>query len=273
KLASSIQLNLLVESKETVDFLNQHLLARVAAWIKVDVGYRRTGIPWDHFDEVLQLASQIENSAKLVLRGLLTHSGHSYHAHSIDEVKAIYTETLQRLTGLKNHLIKEGFEESQISIGDTPCCSIVRDFNGVDEIRPGNFVFYDVTQLTIGCCTEDDIAVAVACPVVAKHRERNEIVIYGGAIHLSKEFLVDKNGNKVFGYVTLLQGDSWGPMIKNTYMSSLSQEHGIIKTFSDFFNQIKIGDILLILPVHSCLTVNLLKKYLTFDGEAITTMI
>lgn len=272
KLASSIQLNLLVESEDTVAFLTAKIQSPVGIWIKIDVGYHRTGILWNKFDAVLDLARQINQSGKMIFKGLLTHSGHTYHAQSTAEVKTIYNETVQRLNGIKKHLIDGGFETAQISIGDTPSCSIIDDFSDVDEIRPGNFVFYDVMQMNLGSCEEQDIAVAVACPVVAKHRERNEIVIYGGAVHLSKEFIIDKTGNKVFGYVTQLEGDSWNAMIKNSYVSALSQEHGIIKTENDFFEKIKIGDILLVLPVHSCLTVNLLKKYLTLDGEIITTM-
>jgi len=273
RLASFIHLSLLVESKETTDFLNQNLQASVDVWIKIDVGYHRTGITWDRFDEVVAFAHHIKKSEKMTFRGLLTHSGHTYHAHSPAEVKAIYEETVQRLNCLKNHLIADGLKDTQISIGDTPSCSIVEDFSGVDEIRPGNFVFYDIMQLNIGSCPEQDIAVAVACPVVAKHRERNEIVIYGGAVHLSKEFILDKNGNKVFGYITLLEENGWSSIIQNTYVSTLSQEHGIVKTEHAFFNQIKIGDILLILPVHSCLTVNLLRNFLTLEGEIITTML
>jgi len=272
RLASSIQLNLLVESKETAEFLNQNLRASVDVWIKIDVGYHRTGIAWNKFDDVLTLANQINESGKMVFKGLLTHSGHTYHAHSAREVEAIYKETVQRLNSLKDHLIAEDFKDTQISIGDTPSCSIVNKFSDVDEIRPGNFVFYDVTQLTIGACHEKDIAVAIACPVVAKHRERNEIVIYGGAVYLSKESIVTRNGKKVFGYVALLEENNWSPIIESTYISALSQEHGIIKTDAVFFDWIKIGDILLILPVHSCLAVNLLRKYLTLDGELITTM-
>jgi len=272
KLASSIQLNLLVESEEAVSFLSKNLQEAVDVWIKVDVGYHRTGISWDHFDEIIALARQIQKSSKMVFKGLLTHSGHAYHTHSATEVTNIYNETVQRLNELRKHLITEGFNDTQVSIGDTPSCSIVDDFSDVDEIRPGNFVFCDIMQLNIGSCEEKDIAVVVACPVVAKHWERNEIVIYGGAVHLSKEFIVNESGTKIFGYVTLLEKNGWSTMIKNTYISSLSQEHGIVKTDNDFFNKINIGDILLVLPVHSCLTVNLLKKYLTLDGETITTM-
>jgi len=272
KLAEFIQLSLLVESREVVDFLNQQLSARVAVWIKIDVGYHRTGLPWDHFDAVAALARQISESPRMDFKGLLTHSGHSYHAASADEVKTIYAETMARLTDLKNHLADQGFGDTKISIGDTPCCSIVPDLSGADEIRPGNFVFYDVMQLAIGSCSEQDIAVAVACPVVAKHRERNEIVIYGGAIHLSKEFIVTKNGDKIFGYVTQFHGDGWETTMKNSYVASLSQEHGIVKVADDFFDRIGVGDLLLILPIHSCLTVNLLKQYVTLDGETIRTM-
>jgi len=33
----------------------------------------------------------------------------------------------------------------------------------VDEIRPGNFVFYDLMQYRIGSCSVGQIAVAMAC--------------------------------------------------------------------------------------------------------------
>ena len=273
RLASSIKLNLLVESKETVAFLAKNLLDAVDVWIKIDVGYHRTGIHWNQFDEIATLAHSIAQSKRMTFKGLLTHSGHAYRAQFPAEVTAIYLESVQRLREIKKRLVAHGFPNTRISIGDTPSCSIVEDFSGVDEIRPGNFVFYDIMQLSIGSCQEENIAVAVACPVVAKHQERNEIVIYGGAVHLSKEFIVDKKGNKVFGYVALFDGTGWSLVIENTYISALSQEHGIIKTESDFFEKVTIGDVLLILPVHSCLTANLLRKYLTLDGKTITTQL
>lgn len=272
QLASAIQLHLLVESEETVAFLNSHLAARVGVWIKIDVGYHRTGLGWDRFDQVIELARQIQGSEKMVFKGLLTHAGHTYRASSAAEVRSIYHDMVQKLQQLRQRLVEEGFSATQISIGDTPSCSIIDDFNSVDEIRPGNFIFYDVMQLNIGSCTEQDVAVAVACPVVAKHRERNEVVIYGGAVHLSKEFIVDKNGHKIFGYVAPLQERSWGEIIPNTYVSALSQEHGIIKTDADFFERVKIGEVLAIIPVHSCLAVPLLRSYLTLEGERIATM-
>jgi D-serine deaminase-like pyridoxal phosphate-dependent protein len=167
----------------------------------------------------------------------------------------------------RENLTVAGIGPVELSIGDTPSCSVVDDLSEVDEIRPGNFVFYDVMQLQIGACPEEDIAVAVACPVVAKHPERKQLVIYGGAVHHAKEFIVE-NDVQIFGYVARLEDDGWSSRLENAYVSGLSQEHGLITADDDVINQVEVGDVLVILPVHSCLTVNLMGEYLTFEGKA-----
>ncbi len=136
---------------------------------------------------------------------------------------------------------------------------MANDCTGFDEIRPGNFVFFDVMQYHIGSCLLDDIAVAIACPIVSVYPKRNELIIYGGAIHLSKEFIETDNDFKLFGYVVELTGNSWGAPLSGAYVSSISQEHGIVKMPQKFISKFKPGDVLGILPVHSCLTTNLLK--------------
>jgi len=209
----------------------------------------------------------------MIFKGLLTHAGHTYHTGSKHEIINIYNETVSRLKQAQTNLIGAGLERIELSIGDTPACSLVQDFSDVDEIRPGNFIFNDVTQLYLGACPEKQIAVGVACPVVAKHATRNEIVIYGGAVHLSKEFIENNKGTKIFGQVAPMIKNGWGQILKNTYVAGLTQEHGVIKTENPFFYSVNIGDLLVILPVHSCLTVNLLRNYLTLDGEKISTML
>jgi D-serine deaminase-like pyridoxal phosphate-dependent protein len=49
----------------------------------------------------------------------------------------------------------------------------------------------------------------------------------------------------------------------------VSQEHGIIATRSDILQMIEVGDVLAILPVHSCLTANLFTEYRTLQNELI----
>lgn len=282
-LAGDITLHLLLESPEAVDFLEDHLLAgaHVKGWIKIDTGYRRSGLEWDDFDQIIALVKHISQAKKLSLQGLLTHAGQTYDARSKAQIRTCYTETITRLKVVQEQLAAEGFTALELSVGDTPSCSVVKDLSDVHEIRPGNFVFYDVMQLTIGACTVDDLAAAVACPIVAKHEARLELVMYGGAVHFSKETLSVPVGKgkttPIYGYLAQpvlphgegLSAQGWDGLIANTYVSRLSQEHGIISTDAAFFQQVKVGDVVCVLPVHSCLTANLLRKYLTLEGEVI----
>jgi D-serine deaminase-like pyridoxal phosphate-dependent protein len=165
--------------------------------------------------------------------------------------------------------MEEGIRPCAISIGDTPSCSVADSFAGADEIRPGCFVFYDLTMSQLGACRDEDIAVAVACPLTAKYEGWNQAVIYGGAVHLSKDFLVDEKGRKIYGYAAFPADSSWGPADRRAPVISLSQEHGLIEMNDSFLREAKVGDVLIILPVHTCLTSDLYRSYLTLDGERV----
>ena len=269
-LAKSIKLNLLVDSISTIHFLKTQLKFPVRIWIKIDIGYGRVGVHWQEPSETYKIVKEILKTKKLNFAGLLSHFGQSYHATSADDLKQIYQESITNLKSVKSYLNKDGIQDIQISIGDTPCCSMENKFEDVGEIRPGNFIFYDLSQNFYGACQEEDIAVVVACPVVGKYEERSQIAIYGGAVHFSKDVLINEKGEKVFGYLTFSEGDQWTKIDKRGTLISVSQEHGILQVNDDLFNQIKIGDLVCILPVHSCLTANLYKEYLTLDGKRIS---
>jgi len=151
-------------------------------------------------------------------------------------------------------------------LGDTPSASVVDSYSGFDELRTGNFVFYDMTLANLGVCTSGDIAVAVACPVVDIRKRNNSLVIYGGAVHFSKESIMI-NGEKVFGKLVRITGNGWVEYEDELYLSSLSQEHGIIIDKKGILSHLRIGDLAGILPVRSQLSSNLLGKYMLPDGS------
>ena len=259
KLASTISLNLLVESSFSANILTEHITNPVGIFIKIDTGYHRTGIDPHNSKEIDSITEIIKTTDYLQFKGFLAHAGHTYSTKSVSGIEDIYQTSVSLLNELKRRYIDD-FPKLIISYGDTPSCSIIEDFSNVDEIRPGNFVYYDIMQYQIGSCATDDIAVAVACPVVAIHPERSELVIYGGAVHLSKEFITDNEGKKNYGLVVHVDKNGWGHPIEEAYVSSISQEHGIIKMKKEELNQFKPGNVIGILPIHSCLTVNLLKQ-------------
>ncbi len=266
-LAKKIKLGLLVESHEVVEFLAKNLESPVDIWIKIDTDYHRTGIYWDNEAVLSKLLRKIREFQNLNFVGFLTHSGHSYHSKNKCEIEEVYADTILKLKNIQERMFLQGFPSVKLSIGDTPTCSVITDFSEVDEIRPGNFVFYDVMQLELGTCEESEIAVALACPIVAKHEDRNEIVLYGGAIHLSKDVIYREDKNHTYGRIALPEGKGWGKSLEDTYLKSISQEHGIVKTTPEIIKKVHIGDLLYILPVHSCLTANAMKKYFTLEGE------
>lgn len=268
QLAARCRLNLTIENPESADFLNRHLEHNTGVFIKVDAGYRRTGIAIENFEVIAKLSDLIRQSDNLQMRGFLIHNGHTYHATGPQQVLQFHEESLEKILKFRQRLNGSGIG-SIISIGDTPALSLTENFEGVDEIRPGNFVFYDLMQQNLGACKYDEIAVALACPVVAKHASRNEIVIHGGAIHLSKDFHETARGEKCYGKIVQLQEGGWSLPVEDTFVASLSQEHGIVRVSGASFDRIKTGEFVGVLPVHSCLTVAAMRRMFTLSGDEI----
>ena len=278
KLAGKIRLGVLVESTTTAVALNSALTNPVDVWLKIDAGYGRTGLVWSEMAQVTAVAQTVAQSPQLRLRGILTHSGHTYSAESPADVVQIYDLTAVRMNAVQQGLANAGLAttvsvgDTTISVGDTPGCSIVNNFGNVDEIRPGNFVFYDLMQQTIGACHYEDIAVGVACPIVAKHAPDQRLILYGGGVHLSKESLRLGNGRSCYGRVALLHEEGWSAPFTDSLITSISQEHGVVQAEKALFDQVDVGDVLLVLPVHSCMTVDLYPAYHTLDGQTIPKM-
>jgi D-serine deaminase-like pyridoxal phosphate-dependent protein len=111
----------------------------------------------------------------------------------------------------------------------------------------------------------------MACPVIATYPERNEVVIHGGGIHFAKDFLKQSDGSLTYGKVVPRSSNGWDTTETGMYVKSLSQEHGVIHASRAQAEKIKQGDFLVILPIHSCMTVDCMREYLTLDGERFTT--
>jgi len=271
RLAAQIKLGLLVENTEAAEFLTKHVLFPVDVWIKIDTGNYRTGIEPHDYKQVEMVIQKLSEGKNLNFKGFLTHSGHTYSAHSTDEIFNRHFDALLKLKFLKQRLSGQ-IPDIEISMGDTPAATLCTNFNSVDEIRPGNFVFYDLMQQNLGVCTFDDIAVKMVCPVVAKHVLRNEIVIHGGAVHFSKDSITNIDGKEMFGRIIMTTDGEKIMLDQMNYLSKLSQEHGTLKVAHNQFKNFNVGDLVEIIPVHSCLTANLMGHYRTSDGKLIEMM-
>jgi D-serine deaminase-like pyridoxal phosphate-dependent protein len=266
-LSEKNKMSILVDSPAALPFLNQ-LRNRVDFYIDIDTGYGRTGVRTENAELIEQIIVKAAGNPQLQFQGFYCHAGHSYKALDQKERELIHQKARSDLESLKQQFSEHG---PRVLYGDTPNCSTQDDFRGIDEITPGNFVFYDLVQHTLGACSLEEIAVALECPVAGKYNHNRQILIHGGAVHFSKESL-SMDGLNVFGRLVQRTDAGWKQRDPINCLNSVSQEHGVMEAGDLLFSQLNLGDKLLFLPVHSCLTANLAKEYRTLDGHTITNI-
>jgi len=122
----------------------------------------------------------------LSAQGLYTHGGNSYTANNSTEASTFADEeatTLAKFVSLlclsrqtnfallryADKLRAAGIQINTVAVGSTPTCSSTpppNSWSAITEIHPGNYIFYDVFQSTIGSCSFKDNAGFVVSRVV-----------------------------------------------------------------------------------------------------------
>lgn len=270
ELAAKVDLKILVNSGETVKILMEQLKNRVKFYIEIDTGDHRSGLNPKDFSQISEILSLTQDS-NLKFLGFYTHPGHTYGAASAQEVKEISGEVLEILRSLKSRFSKT-FPHLKIGLGDTPSCSIMEDLEGIDSIHPGNFVYYDLVQNQIGANSLSEIAICLVVPVVSIHPERQEVIVHSGWVHQGKDALTEEDGTTHYGLVVKITDGKWSAAVPGGRVIKLSQEHGVIRLPEDLIKEVKVGDVLGILPVHACATAVMMGEVWTTEGEKLEMM-
>lgn len=233
-------------------------------FLKVDCGYHRAGVDPDSPDSV-RLALALARSERVRFQGLVTHAGHSYNARDAGEIRRIAGEESGVLTRFRALLSSEGVRDVRRSIGSTPTAAIVERFDECDEVRPGNYVFFDAFQATIGSCRLEDCAVSVLTTVVGSYPERHAIIVDAGALALSKD-AGPEHVDPRCGYGLVCDADMHP--LPGMQIVALSQEHGKIAAQT----HVPVGTRLRIVPNHSCLTAAMFERYHVMErGKVVDT--
>jgi D-serine deaminase-like pyridoxal phosphate-dependent protein len=260
-LATRIErLNILIDSELALRAVEAFHAANGTVFdvfLKVDCGYHRAGVDPNDPDSA-RLAMAMASSPAMHFQGLLTHAGHSYNASGVEEIRRIAAEEIESLTRFRALL---GMDELTRSIGSTPTTAIVDTFADTDEVRPGNYVFFDAFQSTLGSCTREEVAVSVLATVVGSYPERGQAIIDAGALAMSKD-ISPEHLDPNFGYGQVCDVDL-RPLPAR--LIALSQEHGKLTTSVP----LPVGTRVRVIPNHSCLTAAMFDRYHVIDGEAI----
>jgi D-serine deaminase-like pyridoxal phosphate-dependent protein len=219
--------------------------------LKIDTGLHRVGVLPTAAPET---ARRIADLRGLRLCGIFTHAGHAYGGETPAEVTktgrsegAQMAEVAERLRGL-------GLPMETVSVGSTPTARESMTVSGVTECRPGNYVFHDFTQVSLGTCAEDDCAMRVLATVVSVPA-RGRAVLDAGSKTVSSDSLRPRPG----GHGLVLGTRS--------RIATLSEEHGVVQVAEG--DAFRVGDRVLVLPNHACVVSNLHDRLVAVRGREV----
>lgn len=219
----------------------------VRVQVEIDVGLKRCGLP-PVAPRVAELVAQIARHPLLSFAGLFSHAGHAYRCDGPEAVAAVAEQERLLMVGLADGLRRSGIAVPAVSVGATPTVMLARSFEGISEIRPGNAVFMDLTQVALGAATREDLALSVIATVISTN-DQHSIVDAGSKVLSSDQ---GPHGSKAlagFGRAVPLDDPS-----RDLPLVSLSEEHGFIATGA---NPLSLGERVRIWPNHACPVVNL----------------
>jgi D-serine deaminase-like pyridoxal phosphate-dependent protein len=258
----------ITDDRSVVDGLNRAIRsagAKLDVFLDIDCGYHRTGIDPRSL-EAIEIPRRIHESSHLRFAGILTHAGHAYRCSTPAERLAVAKEERDVMVELSERLRHAGLAAPSVSIGSTPTMTAVDHLEGIDEIRPGNYIFFDAMQVRLGSCRAEQCALSVLAAVVHRDQTRRKVVIDAGAIALSKDQgAVELDHSAGYGRVLDIDGADLG-----TTVSSVAQEHGTFLVPDDGpLERLAVGARVRVLVNHSCLTAAQHSCYHVVSGEKI----
>jgi len=231
--------------------------------IKADVGFHRCGIDPD--GDALGFVRAVASMPGLNLRGLLSHAGHAYHAASDEELCAIAQQEAETLTRLRDAASRSGIPLDELSVGATPSLRFSVRQSGLTELRPGNYVYFDRTQVSLGAASLDDCALTVMATVVTKHPGR--IILDCGSKTLTNDQA--RGITNVPGYGAVLADEGAPPrrVDETLTIERLSEEHATVRVTGS--TRLEPGDRVRVVPNHSCTVSNLVDVVRLVEGDQV----
>ena len=228
--------------------------------VKVDVGFHRCGVNPDA-PETVEVIREIASLPGIDFRGLLSHAGHGYLVSDERQLEEIAARESAILHGLAVQLRDLGVAVEEVSVGATPTARFITQQQGVTEMRPGNYVFFDRTQVGLHSAAVEDCALSVISTVVSRPAP-DRVVLDAGSKTLTSDgvrgFAPATGHGMVFADLESATPDS------SISVERLSEEHAVTRVPPD--HPLRTGDRVRIIPNHSCVVSNLTDELCYVDG-------
>ncbi|HET6979370.1 MAG TPA: alanine racemase [Pyrinomonadaceae bacterium] len=221
--------------------------------VEMDVGFHRCGFSDEN--DLVALAQKISELPAVEFKGLMFFPGHfGVTPEERVALRAQVNEFLERTIAAFD---AAGVPVAVVSGGSTPTAYEGGSFFGVNEVRPGTYIFNDRNTVAISAASLSDCALSVLVTVVST-------AVPGHAI-------VD-GGSKTFSYDRFQGGDGSGyGIVKEdpaAAVARFSEEHGHLN-IEQSERIYRVGDRLSIIPNHVCTTVNMHDEIYGVRGEQV----
>ena len=226
----------------------------VGVLAEVDAGLNRVGV--SPGPELMELARGMRALPNLRFEGIDFYPGH------IRDTGERGAEQLRKLSELVQCMLddfrRDGIEVHVVSGGSTPTLFRSHEVRGLNEIRPGTYVYNDVNTVASGGCTFDDCAASVLVTVVSTARPGQMIV---------------DGGSKTFSSDTAAPPSTFGRIVEapECAFHRENEEHGYVDV-TRANREFAVGDRLHIIPSHVCVVVNLHEYVYGIRGEQVESV-
>ncbi|MGB0570748.1 MAG: alanine racemase [Alphaproteobacteria bacterium] len=267
-IAQGADLKVIIDSIEAAQAIVGHAgPEHFKVLVEIDCGDSRTGLLPDAPD-LLDIAQIIDSSPQAELLGVLTHGGHSYGERDIAGIQRIAREEREAVVHAAQRLRDAGLPCPVVSAGSTPTAMHGESYEGITEMRPGVYVFFDLDQLSRQACKPNDLALSVLGTVIAHNRHVEQIVTDTGALAMSKDVSATSRWPDA-GYGLLCDVRTLAP-IEGLHVAKVSQEHGIVPVSDPAqYDLLPIGAKIRVLPNHACITAAAYTHYEVVDGNEV----
>jgi len=227
---------------------------RFGVLVEVDAGLGRVGVAPA---EAIALARAAAALPSLDWRGVAFYPGHITYRNDRDGNDDEKFAQLSRfIAELRDNLERAGLAPEIVSGGSTPLLFRSHEIEGLNEIRPGTYIFNDINTAVSGACALEDCAASILVTVVSRTGSERMIVDGG-----SKTFSSDRLVTGEAGFGRLVDAPS-------AMFHRMNEEHGYVD-LSRAQRLFEIGEKTRIVPNHICVAVNLHECVYGIRGETV----
>lgn len=257
-LSKSTRLILSIDGIEGAGMVEEELSAQDATMeylLIINSGLNRFGIAPD---ETARFIGEMKALPHLKFLGIATHPGQVYACSDKEGVSKCVEEERAAIAVSLAQISSIGEKALIVASGSSPTMKESCLNKDITVQRPGNYVFFDRIQQSLGACEYSDCALTIFSTVISNPSEDVYIIDAG-----SKCFGLDLGAHGVSNII------GYGHSVKHPEITvlGLSEEVGKIKVSGG--TKLSIGEKIRFIPNHSCSSANLADRFTLCKGDEV----